>query len=154
MKDTFSQVSLCTAIPIGWCLPRIGGSVGRSYRSVARPQELGSACPGLNQPPCQSSTELLPACLSFLPLPLLNRLRQQDGTNLWLNSPKITRDLSKAVCVKLTGACTLLSNALSSEAGPGTPLCHCPPVPRLIALPVPTGPIPPGLATDPTQGVS
>lgn len=71
-----------------------------------------------------------PSCLLFLPLPTLNRLRQQDGTNLWLNSPKITRDLSKAVCVKLAGACTLLSNALSSEAGQGTPLpltsvwCH------------------------------
>ena len=82
--------------------------------------------PGLSQPPCLSSVELLPACLPFLHLPPpptpLNRLRQQDGTNLWLNSPKITRDLSKAVCVKLTGVCTLLSNALGSEAGPAMPL--------------------------------
>lgn len=79
--------------------------------------------------PQPASAELLPACLPFLPLSPLNRLRQQDGTNLWLNSPKITRDLSKAVCVKLTGACTLLSSALSSEAGPGTPLQRCPPAP-------------------------
>lgn len=80
--------------------------------------------PGLSQPPPLSS--FLPAFFSFLS-PQLNRLRQQDGTNLWLNSPKITRDLSKAVCVKLTGACTLLSNELHSKAGPKTvlaqPLC-------------------------------
>lgn len=166
VKDIFSQVSVCTAIPIpiGWCLFKIRGSVGRNYRLVSGSQELARLCSwhyfydlssysGLNQPPCQSSTELLPACLAFLPLPLLNRLRQQDGTNLWLNSPKITRDLSKAVCVKLTGACTLLSNARSSEAGPGTPLCHCPPVPGLVALPISTSPIPPDLAIDLVPGV-
>lgn len=38
--------------PIGWCLLRVGGSVGRNYRTVVSPQELGSACPGLKQPPC------------------------------------------------------------------------------------------------------
>lgn len=95
--------------------------------------------------PQPASAGLLPACLPFLPLSPLNRLRQQDGTNLWLNSPKITRDLSKAVCVKLTGACTLLSNALGSEAGPGTPPRHCPPVPLFQHGPSPT---PPGLAFD------
>lgn len=42
--------------------------------------------------------------------------------------------------MKLTGACTLLSNALSSEASPGPPLRHCLPVPGLIALPGPTAP--------------
>lgn len=55
--------------------------------------------------------------------------------------------------MKLTGACTLLSNALSSEASPGTPLRHCPPVPGLTTLPAPASPTPPGLATDPTRGV-
>lgn len=90
--------------------------------------------PPCSKPPCLSSTQLLPAYLPVLPLPPLNRLRQQDGTNLWLNSPKITRDLSEAVCVKLTDAQTLLSSALSSEAGPDTLLGHCPPVPCLSAL--------------------
>lgn len=95
-----------------------------------------------------------PSCLPSLSLfPPLNRLQQQDGTNLWLNSPKITRDLSKAVCVKLTGACTLLSNALRSEESPGTPPRHSPPVPGLTVLLGPTSPAPPGLATDPTRGV-
>lgn len=43
VKDTFSQVSLCTAIPIGWHLLRIGGMVGKNYRLVVSPHELGSA---------------------------------------------------------------------------------------------------------------
>lgn len=107
--------------------PSPGGFVGKQDPAAAAgPCSGHQFCDsppssGLSQPLCQpSESSFLPAF--FLPLPTLNRLRQQDGTNLWLNSPKITRDLSKAVCVKLTGACTLLSNALSSEAGQGTPM--------------------------------
>lgn len=42
MKDIFSQVSVCIAIPIpiGWCLFKIRGSVGRNYRLVSGSQEL------------------------------------------------------------------------------------------------------------------
>lgn len=136
-----------------WLVPPPDGRVsGQELQVGGRPPGAGlcswhylydlPSCPGLSQPLCQSSAKLLPASLPFLPLPLLNRLRQQDGTNLWLNSPKITRDLSKAVCVKLTGARTLLSNALGSEADPVTPLHHCPPAPSLIFLPVPIQPHP------------
>lgn len=134
-KSHLPRVSLCTAIPPGQCLIGTGGSVGRNYRVAAT-----TSSTRFLPRPRPASAELLPACLLFLPLSPLNRLRQQDGTNLWLNSPKITRDLSKAVCVKLTGACTLLSNALGSEAGPGTPLRHCPAAPGLMALPVSTQP--------------
>lgn len=126
VKDTFSQMSPRTATSQDWRVSRQELQVGdrlpvAGLWSWYQFYHLPSG-PGLGQPPCPSSVELLPAFLPFLPLPPLNRLRQQDGTNLWLNSPKITRDLSKAVCVKLTGVCTLLSNALSSEAGPGPPL--------------------------------
>lgn len=125
-KDTSSQMSPGAATPqvedqwaelqVDAQLPEAGLCSGYHFYPP-------SSSPGLSQPPCPSSAELLPACLPFLPPPAPpNRLRQQDGTNLWLNSPKITRDLSKAVCVKLTGVCTLLSNALGSEAGPAMPL--------------------------------
>lgn len=107
---------------------------GQNCRLMPSSQKLGSAAGTTSTPrlPALASASLrarpprssfLPAFPFFLsPHPPPNRLRQQDGTNLWLNSPKITRDLSKAVCVKLTGVCTLLSNALGSEAGPATPL--------------------------------
>lgn len=116
-----AQPSPPASVPQDWRVSR-AGSAGWQHH-------LHDPIPAPGPQPQPAAAELLPACLPFLPLSPLNRLRQQDGTNLWLNSPKITRDLSKAVCVKLTGACTLLSNAQGSEAGPGPLLRHCPPAP-------------------------
>lgn len=117
----------CRLMPSSW---KLGSAVGTT--STLRLPALASA-----SLQCPSSAELLPACLPPFFLPRPNRLRQQDGTNLWLNSPKITRDLSKAVCVKLTGVCTLLSNALSPKAPATLPQPHHSPS---------TNPAPPCLA--------
>lgn len=159
MKDTFSRVSLCHP---HWLMPPRDQRVsGQKLQVGGYPQERGFAAGTTSRThlPAPASVPVLHRAPSRLPSSLasfspLNRLRQQDGTNLWLNSPKITRDLSKAVCVKLTGACTLLSNALSSEASPAPLLATTHQFPAsALALPLPTSPAPTDLAIDPTWGV-
>lgn len=79
--------------------------------------KLGDSAPGLLEPPWSSSV-LRPSLFSLAHPPLhllhqsqraLNRLLPRGVTNLWLGSPKITRDPSRALCVKLTGTCKSLT---------------------------------------------
>lgn len=101
----------CRLMPSSW---KLGSAVGTPLPSVFSPAPQPSLVPVLRGAP---SCHAFPF---FLPPP--NRLRQQDGTNLWLNSPKITkRSIKGSFCVKLTGVCTLLSNALGSRGGLATP---------------------------------
>lgn len=73
VKDVFSRVSVCTAIPIpiGWCLFKIRGSVGRSYKLVTSSQELDSAAGTTSTThlptPASTSLRASPPLSSFLP---------------------------------------------------------------------------------------
>lgn len=71
-KDTSSQMSPGAATPQvedQWAELQVDAQLPEAGLCSRYHLYPPSSSPGLSQPPCPSSAELLPACLPFLPLP-------------------------------------------------------------------------------------